>query len=155
MADGQQAPGPVGVGGAHGTERWCLAVAAPPTGGAGARDAADAAGLQATLRADGVPASVTFTGRPNPACQTYTFNGSLSTPPGKPFGGPLSGLLNGFSFLHNPKSAYNSPYALVIIPSKLPSGAGVQIFTSGTPAAADNLRLTVDLVHTSPQCTGS
>jgi hypothetical protein len=119
------------------------------------REAADAARLQATLRADGVPASVTFTGRPNPACQTYTFSGSPSTPPGQPFGGPLSGLLNGFSFLHNPKSAYNSPYALVVNPSKLPSGTGIQIFTSGTPGAAGNFQLTVGLVHTSPQCTGS
>jgi hypothetical protein len=119
------------------------------------REAAGAAGLQATLRADGVPASVTFTGQPNPACQTCTFNGSPSTPSGQPFGGPLSGLLNGFSFLHNPKSAYNSPYALIISPSKLPSGAAVQIFTSGTPGAADHFQLNLDLVHVSPQCTGS
>jgi hypothetical protein len=119
------------------------------------RDAADPAGLQATLRADGVPASVTFTGQPNPACQTYTFNGSSPTRLGQPFGGPLSGLLNGFSFVHNPKSAYTSPYALIINPSKLPSGAGVQIFTAGTQGAADTFQLTVGLVHTSPQCTGS
>jgi hypothetical protein len=119
------------------------------------REAADAAGLQATLRADGVPASVSFTGQPNPACQTYTFSSSPSTAPGQPFGGPVSGLLNGYSFLHNPKSAYESSYALVINPAKLPSGAGVQIFTSGTPGGADNFQLAVGLVHTSPQCTGS
>jgi hypothetical protein len=118
------------------------------------REAADAAGLQATLRADGVPASVSFTGQPNPACQTYTFSGSAPTAPGQPFGGPISGLLGGYSFLHNPKSAYSSPYALVIDPSKLPSGAGVQISTSGTPGGADNFQLTVGLVHASPQCTG-
>ena len=29
----------------------------------------DPAGLQATLRADGIPASVTFIGQQNPACQ--------------------------------------------------------------------------------------
>jgi hypothetical protein len=119
------------------------------------REAADAAGLQATLRADGVPVSVGFAGRPNPACRAYTFNGSASTPPGQPFRGPLSGLLNGFSFLPNPKSAYTSPYALIINPAKLPSGAGLQIFAAGSPGSADNLQLTVDLVHASPQCTGS
>ena len=35
------------------------------------RELRDPAGLQRTLRADGVPASVTFTGQQNPACQGY------------------------------------------------------------------------------------
>jgi hypothetical protein len=118
------------------------------------REAADAATLQATLRADGVPVSVDFTGQPNPACHAYALSGSTPTPPGKPFGGQVTGLLGGYSFLHNPKSAYTSPYALTINPSKLPSGAGVQIFTSGTPGGADNFQLTVRLVHASASCTG-
>jgi hypothetical protein len=42
------------------------------------RELRDPAGLQATLRADGVPASVTFGGQPNPACQGYPFDGSPS-----------------------------------------------------------------------------
>jgi len=33
------------------------------------RELRDPAGLQRTLRADGVPASVTFAGQQNPACQ--------------------------------------------------------------------------------------
>ena len=37
------------------------------------REATDPAGLQRTLRADGVPVSVTFTGQQNPACQPYLF----------------------------------------------------------------------------------
>jgi hypothetical protein len=118
------------------------------------REAADAATLQATLRADGIPVSVDFTGQPNPACQAYDFSGSTPTPPGEPFSGQLNRLLGGYSFLHNPKSAYTSPYALVINPSKLPSGAGLQIFTSGTPGGADNFQLTVQLVHASATCTG-
>ena len=35
----------------------------------------DPAGLQRTLRADGVPVSVTFTGQANPACQPYGSGG--------------------------------------------------------------------------------
>jgi hypothetical protein len=38
----------------------------------------DPARLQRTLRADGVPVSVTFTGKSNPACQPYGFSGSPS-----------------------------------------------------------------------------
>jgi hypothetical protein len=50
---------------------------------------------------------------------------------------------------------YSTPYALVIHPSALPSGAGLQIWTSGTPGGADNFQLQVSLVRASPQCTGS
>jgi hypothetical protein len=115
------------------------------------REATDAAGLQHTLRADGVPASVTFTGQQNPACRPYT----PSQPSRQPWGWPLSGVLNGPQYQHNPRDAYTSPYALVIHPSQLPSGAGLQIWTSGTPGAADNFQLNVGLVQASPQCTGS
>jgi hypothetical protein len=107
--------------------------------------------LQRTLRADGVPASVTFTGQQNPACQPYSARGSQAFWPY----GRRTGPLAGFSFIHHPKDAYNSPYALVIHPSALPSGAGLQIRTSGTPGAADNSQLYVSLVKASPQCTGS
>jgi hypothetical protein len=119
------------------------------------REAADAAGLQRTLRADGVPASVTFTGGQNPACRPYTFSGSPSTPAGQPFRGPVNGLIGGPGFSANPKGAYATPYALVISPSKLPSGAGLQIWTSGTPGAAGSFQLQVGVVQASPQCTGS
>jgi hypothetical protein len=117
------------------------------------RQATDAAGLQRTLRADGIPASVTFSGQQNPACRLYTFSGSKPTPPGQPFRGPLSGLLNWSSLIQHPKSAYTRPYALVINPLKLPSGAGLEISTSGTPGAADNFQLNVNVVRASPQCT--
>jgi hypothetical protein len=112
------------------------------------REATDAAGLQRTLRADGVPASVTFTGEQNSACQPYTSSG----PALEPFG-TKTGPLGGDS--RNPQEAFNSPYALVIDPAALPKGAGLQIWTSGTPGAADNFQLDVSLVRVSPQCTGS
>jgi hypothetical protein len=115
------------------------------------REATDPTGLQRTLRADGVPASVTFTGQQNPACQPYTSGGG---PAFWPFG-PSTGPLDGYSFIHHPQDAYNTQYALVIDPSTLPSGAGLQIWTSGTSGAADNFQLNVSLVKASPQCTGS
>ena len=119
------------------------------------REATDAAGLQRTLRADGIPVSVTFTGQQNPACQPYPSSGSQAQPsPGQPFGGPMAGVVSR-DFLRNPKQAYTTPYALVIHPSALPSGAGLQIWSSGTPGAADNFQLGVGLVQASPQCTGS
>ncbi len=115
------------------------------------REATDAAGLQRTLRADGVPVSVTFAGQQNPACQPYSSGTSQAF---RPFG-TRTGPLGGSGFVHNPKAAYNTPDALVIHPSALPSGAGLQIWTSGTPGAADNFQLNVSMVKTSPQCTGS
>lgn len=56
--------------------------------------------------------------------------------------------------LDHPQDAYDTPYALVIHPSRLPRGGGLQIWTSGTPGAADNFQVNVSLVQASPQCTG-
>jgi hypothetical protein len=113
------------------------------------REAANVAGLQRTLRADDVPASVTFAGQQNPACRPFK-----ASPVFWPYGKRL-GPFGAQSFSHNPKEAYDSPYAVVIDPSRLPSGAGVQIVVSGTPGTADNFSLDVSLVTASPQCTGS
>jgi hypothetical protein len=113
------------------------------------REATDPAGLQRTLRADGVPVSVTFTGHQNPACQPYPSSGSQAK---EPFGSAPSAVSGGY---HNPAQSYTTPYALVIQPSALSSGAGLQIWTSGTPGAADNFQVNVGLVQASPQCTGS
>jgi hypothetical protein len=115
------------------------------------RQAADAAGLQRTLRADGVPVSVTFTGQLNPACQPYP---ASRIPAFWPYG-PKAGPVSMHEFITDPKDAYSARDALVIDPSALPSGAGLQISTSGTSAAADNFRLNVMFVRASPQCTGS
>jgi hypothetical protein len=95
----------------------------------------DPAGLQSTLRADGVPASVTFFGQENGSCQRYT-------------NGDETGLLG--KIFSEPPGQINSA---VIRPSAIPSGAGVQIspnITGGqVPAIA------VGIVDASPQCTGS
>jgi hypothetical protein len=115
------------------------------------RQATDPAGLQQTLRADGVPVSVTFTGEQNAACQPYHVTASQAFWPY----GSRPGPLDGSGFINHPERAYTTPYAFVIDPSALPSGAGLQIWTSGTPGAADNFQLHVTLVKTSPQCTGS
>jgi len=126
----------------------------------------DPAALQRTLRADGVPASVSFIGRQNPACrvisgrvlngkpqQPTALNRVLPVPPHK-----------------GPKPAHekvNSQVdAMVIVPSALPPGDGLQIAVmrgippgpagpwpykkgSGHPVTE------VSLVHDSRQCTGS
>jgi hypothetical protein len=111
------------------------------------RQATDPAGLQSTLRADGVPASVTFTGQRNPACQAYP----VPSPPPFSFGHakpPLGKVQRSFS----DKPAQ---YALVIRPKALPPGTGLQIWTSGTPGGAGGFVLFIGLVRASPQCTGS
>ena len=77
------------------------------------RELRDPAGLQRTLRADGVPASVTFTGQQNPACQSY------------PGGGSQSQRRHLLSSLAGPAGGRDG---MVIHPSALPSGAGLQIY---------------------------
>jgi hypothetical protein len=94
----------------------------------------DPAGLQSTLRADGVPASVTFFGQENGACWRYTE-------------GDESGLI-GKVFQH-----VDRPNVTVIHASALPSGAGVQLspVINGGQVSA----IAVGIVKASPQCTGS
>jgi hypothetical protein len=113
----------------------------------------DPAGLQRTLRADGVPASVTFIGQQNQACQLIP-----PQPIGKP---PLvarvmhGGDMHGHFFIH---------------PSALPAVDGLQIAIAhgmasdplgpgpwpyGNPNGSGKPALISDLVKASPQCTGS
>jgi hypothetical protein len=94
----------------------------------------DPAGLQARLRADGVPASVTFTGQQNPACQPYRGTG-------------LIGMV--ISVRQEGQRALT-----IINPSALPSGAGLQ-FASSAPRQGTVPGVGVYLVQASPQCTGS
>ncbi len=122
------------------------------------RDLRDAARLQSTLRADGVPASVTFGSEPNPSCREYPGRWDLST----------SGI----------QVSSGPPAIFAIHPAALPRGAGVQIdgkfdyaySTPGHPAktyispqppakspASGVVRVPVigvGLVQASPQCTG-
>jgi hypothetical protein len=131
------------------------------------RQLQDPAGLQATLRADGVPVTVSFTAlQPSASCRLYNF--SLTT-------------MKAVVQVH---SGDGSTY-LVIDPSALPGGAGLAIFDkpeAGLPTApAVNARvpglgapppgmpkgalpmppprgltgpLAFTLVYASPQCTG-
>jgi hypothetical protein len=113
------------------------------------------AGLQATLRADGLPATVSFSGPPlSASCRPYS---------------PPRSVLGAVARLHR--------HALAIDPSALPSGTGVAIFDKpgagrskpGGPAPAHMVPpghrptgptpatdgpLTVSLVYASQQCTG-
>ena len=106
------------------------------------RELRDPAGLQHTLRADGVPASVTFTGQGNPACQGY------------PGGGSQSQRRHLLSSVATPAGGRN---VMVIHPSALPSGAGLQIgaLFQHYPGPRGSFQVGVGLAQTSPQCTGS
>jgi hypothetical protein len=97
----------------------------------------DPAGLQARLRADGVPISVTPVGQPNRACHGYSSTASqgnlLPQVVALPVGHPVVAIIN---------------------PSVLPSGAGIQFLI--TLQRHDTVSGgAVGLVLASPQCTGS
>jgi hypothetical protein len=94
----------------------------------------DPAGLQRELRADGVPAAVTFYGHPHVSCRLY----------------PADRALMGKIF----PTDVRDPYAAVEIrPSALPAGAAVYI--NDTSNAYGYLGLTIGLVRTGPRCTTS
>ena len=95
----------------------------------------DSAGLQRELRANGVPAAVTFHGNdPRLSCRPYPAGRAL--------------LRKIF-----PADARN-PYAAVEIhPSALPPGAAV--YLNDTSNSDGYLGLTIGLAYTSKQCTGS
>ena len=95
----------------------------------------DPAGLQTRLRADGVPASVTFTGQQNPACQPYPYRPGL--------------LQKVISARHEGQS-----HLTIIHLSALPDGAGLRFVSSIRHHGTDET-IDTDLVQASPQCTGS
>lgn len=100
------------------------------------REFRDPAGLQARLRADGVPASVTFSGQQNPACQPYVTQE------------PRPGLLRKVVSVRFGKSTLT-----IIHPSALPSGAGFQFASVRRQGTVADISL--DLVQASLACTGS
>jgi hypothetical protein len=95
------------------------------------RQLRDPQGLQRTLRADGVPASVTFGGYPR-ACQRYPKMSAVLM--AEIFGG------------HGPP--------LVIHPQALPQGVGIQL-SPGHHQRGAPIALMAGLVRTSPGCTGT
>jgi hypothetical protein len=111
------------------------------------RDLRDPAGLQSKLRADGVPASVTFAGQANPACRPY------------PYGSRIQDLLAKVAQPVAQPHPARGGSILVIHPSALPHGAGLQLdarFVPNTrPGAGRLVQISGALVHASQQCTGS
>lgn len=130
------------------------------------RQLSDPSGLQNTLRADGVPASVTSVASPDPSCRPYPMTQALFT-----------------SVYQAQKVTGAGTTVLTINPSALPSGAGVRLGAASgrqaedrglhraaahqtinhtvhqpvhhVAAGADNGVLRVGLVYISHQCTGS
>jgi hypothetical protein len=101
----------------------------------------DPAALQSTLRADGVPVSVTFIGQPNPACQPYGLGGSHL----------LRSMVTALP-------GHGNLRVLVIHPSAFPAGAGLAIAAGhpGQSPRGGGVELTIGPpVKASPQCTGS
>lgn len=122
------------------------------------REWRDAAGLQRTLRADGLPVNVSSTFPPLTSLNSpgVQLNSSCHTYPG--------GTEQQLNSVVDPPSAQviNSPTdqsaLLVIHPSALPDGAGLFIYGPGLhvePKYHDLLPIGVALVKTSQQCTGS
>ena len=104
----------------------------------------DPAALQSTLRADGVPVSITFIGQPNPACQPLGLGGSQ--------GRHLLGSMV------TPLPGHGNLRVLVIHPSAFPAGAGLAIAAGhpGQSPRVGGVELTIGPpVKASPQCTGS
>jgi hypothetical protein len=116
------------------------------------RQAFDPVGLQRALRADGVPASVTFSAKENPACRAYHFSG-------KPSVDPILKVA--------PIDVREPPQdVMVIYPAALPSGVGLRIEVypasrsevypvRGKPTWSTVYEVGWGLVYASPQCTGS
>jgi hypothetical protein len=103
----------------------------------------DPAGLQSTLRADGVPASVTFAGQQAPACQPYI-----------PAGKAASEALLARVYQIQP-GARNT--VLIIDPAALPGGTGLQIsaVVQQSPGGGGRVpAIGAGLVQASRQCTG-
>lgn len=115
---------------------WTVTRRADGTVHVALRQMRNPAGLQRRLRADGVPASVNIGG--NPACQAY----SLPATPAQRRKPPV------VTFHQGP----SRPTIILIHPSALPSGAGLEISAD----RGHELGIVVmHLVRTSQRCTGS
>lgn len=111
---------------------WTVVKQADGTVSVTIRQLRDPAGLQRRLRADGIPASVTFFGGVTPrSCQRY----------------PMNAALINRVFADRPVGGFP---VMIIHPSALPHGAGVQI--NPVPQSAHNVA--IGLVYATPSCTG-
>jgi hypothetical protein len=114
------------------------------------RELRDPAGLQATLRADGIPASVVF------------YLGNPANYPIVQFqGNPCQEYSGGQNQTQNVVTGQDPFQAgFTVHPSAIPSGAGVQIVATKnvgyySPQHREPMELLIWLVQPSPQCTGS
>lgn len=108
------------------------------------RELRDPAGLQAALRADGVPASVSFGNGQQTACRSYPGGGFMTS--------ANPALINSV-FVPGPPSA-----AVSIRPSALPSGTGVLLAflqRSHPHPGMPVIQIEGAVVQASQQCTGS
>jgi hypothetical protein len=131
------------------------------------RELKDPAGLQSTLRADGVPASVTFVSQQDPACRPYP--GGTTRPPYEPappllervFPKPYDAFplfrrgahITNLGHVHLPLRWSPPPPSRIVIvidPSALPGNAGVRLGGDHYGFA-----LLPQVVYASPRCTGS
>jgi hypothetical protein len=112
---------------------WTVVKRADGTVSVTIRELRDPAGLQRRLRADGIPASVTFFGQMPRWCRRYPAEGAL--------------IDRVFTLGH----AGRFP-VMVIHPAALPGGAGVAI---SPPIQQPITAVPMGLVYASPQCTGN
>ena len=108
------------------------------------RELHDPAGLQAALRADGVPASVSFGNGQQTACRSYPGGGFMTS---------ANPALISSVFPPGPPSA-----AVSIRPSALPSGTGVLLAflqRSHPQTGLPVIQLEAAVVRASEHCTGS
>jgi hypothetical protein len=121
------------------------------------RELSDLAGLQRTLRADGVPASVTLTAQRNHACHVYPDPGATGPEAIVREFTPQLGATSKLALSLTGNTA-GFPAAgadvLYIDPSSLPHGAGLQITTNDAPPGP-SFMVSVGLVSASGACTGS
>jgi hypothetical protein len=120
------------------------------------RELRDPAGLQHTLRADGLPTSVTFFGQQNPACVPYPHRRGQSRSETRRMT-IIKGLFTGRYSSGTIVRPAASGGGLIIDPSALPSGVGLQI-GAGPVRHFSRISLSpiwAGLVEASQQCTGS
>jgi hypothetical protein len=113
------------------------------------RELRDPQGLQSTLRADGVPASVTFLGQQNPACRIDPSARSLTA---QVIIGPAR-----VGYAPVVAGRVQNSATLLIDPAALPSGVGVQLAAQFRHLGRGTKEVVISgsLVYASPQCTGS
>jgi len=115
------------------------------------RELKDPAGLQARLRADGVPASVTFSKDTSPACHDYYPGHPMPKAPVN-----MSSLDNGVFT----DTQVTGDVAVAIHPDRLPGDAGLQfaVYPAGTQRShgvtVHTFAYEFGLVDRSPACTG-